>query len=93
MPDGCKYISEDTESKIEVVWGSQPGTIRVYGVGAKGENQISITTGLLVNIIPKIGSPVISVDKIDDEQIYIFSTQLEKNYFTLWLMPKKKFFH
>ena len=72
LPDGCKYISEDTESKIEVVWGNQPGTIRVYGVGAKGENQISVTKGLLVNIIPKIGSPMAYVDMIDDEAIEYF---------------------
>ena len=72
LSEGCKYISEDTESKIEVVWGSQPGTIRVYGVGAKGENQISVTTGLLVNIIPKIGTPMVYVDMISDESINYF---------------------
>ena len=74
LPEGCKYISEDTESSIEVVWGNQPGTIRVYGVGAKGENQISVTTGLLVNIIPKIGSPMVYVDMIDDETINYFES-------------------
>ena len=72
LPEGCKYISEDTESLIEVVWGNKPGTIRVYGVGAKGENQISVTTGLLVNIIPKIGSPMVYVDMIEDETINYF---------------------
>ena len=92
LPDGCKYISEDTESKIEVVWGSQPGTIRVYGVGAKGENQISITTGLLVNIIPKIGSPVISVDKIDDEQIYYFQYPTREKLFYTMVDAEKEIF-
>ena len=77
----CKYISEDTESSIEVVWGNQPGTIRVYGVGAKGENQISVTTGLLVNIIPKIGSPMVYVDMIDDETINYFEYPTREELF------------
>jgi archaellin len=84
LPDGCKYISKDTESLIEVVWGNQPGTIRVYGVGAKGENQISVTTGLLVNVIPKIGSPMVYVDMIDNETINYFEyPSREKLFYTM----------
>ena len=90
LPEGCKYISEDTESKIEVVWGNQPGTIRVYGVGAKGENQISVTKGLLVNVIPKIGSPMSYVDMIDDEPMVYFEYPTREELFYTMLVAEKE---
>lgn len=90
LPEGCKYISEDTESSIEVVWGNQPGTIRVYGVGAKGENQISVTTGLLVNIIPKIGSPMVYVDMIEDEKINYFEYPIREELFYTMVDAEKE---
>ena len=90
LPEGCKYISEDTESSIEVVWGNQPGTIRVYGVGTKGENQISVTTGLLVNIIPKIGSPMVYVDMIDDETINYFEYPTREELFYTMVDAEKE---
>jgi hypothetical protein len=90
LPEGCKYISEDTESKIEVVWGNQPGTIRVYGVGAKGENQISVTKGLLVNIIPKIGYPIVYVEMIDDETINYFKYPSREELFYTMIDAEKE---
>ena len=34
LPDGCKYISKILNLRLKLL-GNQPGTIRVYGVGAK----------------------------------------------------------
>ena len=52
----------------------------------------SPSTGLLVNIIPKIGSPVISVDKIDDEQIYYFQYPTREKLFYTMVDAEKEIF-
>ena len=83
LPEGCSFTSEDTKQQIEVAWGEKPGTIRVYAVGKKGEEQTSITTGLLVNVKPKVGNSAITVNKIPDEKIEVFKPQRTKYYYTV----------
>jgi hypothetical protein len=83
IPNDYKIISNDNQQQITVVWGSDPGTVRVRAHGVNISKQISIWTGLLVNVKPKVGKEFKRIAKIPDEELSVFKPNRKFYFYTL----------
>ena len=83
IPNNYKIISNDNQQEITVVWGSDPGTVRVRAHGIDVSQQISIWTGLLVNVQPRVGMESKEVSKIPDEELSVFNPDRAFYYYTV----------
>jgi hypothetical protein len=83
IPNNYKIISNDNQQDIKVVWGSNPGTVRVRAHGLDVSEQMSVWSGLLVNVQPSVGVKSQEVSKIPDEKVSIFYPERPNYYYTV----------
>jgi len=92
IPNNARFLNAEKKVKtIKIIWGDNPGTVRVKGLiySAEGHNagrkivNHSNWSGTLVNVAPSVGGTQFAVDKIPDEIIEIESIARPLLFYTL----------